>query len=183
MDYSLSLSEAAKAGGLSVSTLRRWCSHGRVNALKDAEGNWRLNESSLRAQVTSMKQVEKNSRTVQGATVVQNPPLEGLLKDTLERIVEPLRKALERETARADEMMQLAEEARLRIRELETKLDERDTRINHIQEQRIEDIKKSALSIDLLKSLANKIDDSIRPTTLTETASDIARSFFQAKKR
>jgi uncharacterized coiled-coil protein SlyX len=159
METLLSLSQASKVGGVSVSTLRRWCNDGRVEAIKDREGNWKIKESSFHSIVESYKVSEKSGRIVQGATAVQNTPMEGVLKDTLERMVEPLRKALEREITRVEGLEDALQDARARVRDLEAKLEARDMRIAQLQDERLADVKQGAPNAAVLQALLEKVSD------------------------
>lgn len=159
MEMLLSLSQASKVGGVSVSTLRRWCNDGRVEAIKDHDGNWKVKESSLRSMVDSFRGSENFRRTVQGATAIQSASMDAVLKDTLERMVEPLRTALEHESARVEGLENALQDARVRIRELETKLEARDTRIAQLQDERLADMRQSAPTATVLQALLDKVND------------------------
>jgi DNA-binding transcriptional MerR regulator len=174
MDYSLTLAEASKITQTSVSTLRRWCLDGRVAALKDENGNWRISDEGLRSGNAPINPSSKAQRTVQKTPAVQTPSIEGALNDALERIVEPLRTAIERETARNRELMEQAAELRARIHDLEGKVDERDRRISELQEQRISELKQSAPTAALLDTISQHVQKS---TTTLGTLTN----FFKAK--
>lgn len=115
MNTQITLSEAAKMAGVSVSTVRRWVSESRIKGLKTKDGVWRVSKESLLVMLSTQGASMESVRRVRGASAIQAEAPDSTS-------VALLKEALERERRINDELRAVLIERDATIRALETEM-------------------------------------------------------------
>ena len=115
MNTRITLSEASRMAGVSVSTVRRWASENRIEGSKTGEGIWRVSKESLLVMLSIQGASMEPARTVHGASAVQTKAPDDVS-------VGILKEALERERRVNDELRAVLNERESTIRALETEM-------------------------------------------------------------
>jgi hypothetical protein len=119
MEAQLSLNEAAKMAGTSVSTIRRWAQQKMVTAGKDARGNWKVGKDSLHTFLATGGGFMEPTRRIRGASShseAESPD------SSTETILNLLQEGLERERRVNDELRSMLDERERTIRTLEAEM-------------------------------------------------------------
>lgn len=96
MSVHMSLSEASKWSGKSISSIRRWANSGLVSAEKDDHGCWIIDSNALQdflAQSSSRRGIRTSKNDVPSVGIVQEGLLEALRRE--QRLNDELRKKID----------------------------------------------------------------------------------------
>lgn len=115
MNSPISLSEASKMAGVSISTVRRWAIENRVQGSKTKDGVWRVSKESVLIMLSTQGASVESVRRVHGASAVHTEA-----PDSASLAI--LKEALERERRVNDELRAVLNEREASIRALETEM-------------------------------------------------------------
>lgn len=115
MNMHLSLAEASKMAGVSVSTVRRWAAENRIQGSKTRDGVWRVSKESVLVMLSTQGASMESVRSVHGASALhQESPEKASLAI--------MKEALERERRVNDELRATMNEREATIRALEVEM-------------------------------------------------------------
>lgn len=115
MNAQLTLSEASKMAGVSISTVRRWAVENRIQGAKTKDGVWKVSNESVLLLLATQGASMESFRRIHGASAVQveAPEMASLAI---------LKEALERERRVNDELRATLSEREATIRALEVEM-------------------------------------------------------------
>ena len=115
MNNQITLSEASKMAGVSVSTVRRWALENRIQGSKTKDGVWRVSKESVLVMLSTQGVSMESVRSVHGASALHHEA-----PDSASLVI--LKDALERERRVNDELRSVLNERESTIRTLEAEM-------------------------------------------------------------
>lgn len=119
MNTQITLSEASRMAGVSISTMRRWALENQVQSVKVKDGTWRISKENLLVVLSTQGTSMNASRTIRGAS----KSIEASdMKDSTEASFLFMKEALDRERRVNDELRKTLNEREGTIRALEAEM-------------------------------------------------------------